>query len=129
MKCPGLHCDGCGGGDGNLFEVLVLFAVPAAVATVVLAYIEEILIAAGVIVGSVLAVTGFFVWRNWRKGWRPSLNPVVYWNPHAAVRAPAAPALTAEQLAGLAQLGQAIHDVRADGAMARQHAITNRRTP
>ena len=124
-RCPGLHCPGCG--DVSLSTILAL---AAAVAAVVLAVIfaAVIIITVAVVVAVLLALAAFFGVRAWRRGWRPSLDPVVAYTPlpeperarplraqefHLHLHGP----LTREQLAEAAEVirRQAITDRREHG--------------
>jgi hypothetical protein len=119
MGCEGLHCPGCGktGGGGALAILVTAGLTWWITANIVLVCVCTAPVAAVAVVVLV------------RKIRRELCEPV--WHPGyatvgARVNGPAAPPmLTAEQLAGLAELGQAIHDVQAADA---REAITSRRT-
>lgn len=112
-RCPGLHCDGCGRG-GALAAIL---AAGAAAIAAVAAFAEEILVAIGAAAAAVLALAVLAAVRAWRRGWRPSLDPVVAYTPlpepetrralppqqfHLHLHGP----LTPEQLAEIAAMRQ-----------------------
>ena len=109
--CQGLHCPGCGkaGGGGAL---AILFT--AAITWLVTANI--VLVCA--FTAPVAAVAAVVLVRKIRRELREPVWHPGYARVRARVNGPAAPALTAEQLAGLAQLGQAIHDVQAAEGLA-----------
>lgn len=111
--CPGLHCPGCGS-KGSLVAV----GGAAAVVALAVTFATEILVIAGTVVGTVLALVVFFLVRAWRHGSRPSLNPVVAYTPLPEPEPRALPApqefhlhlhgpLTREQLDGLAAIREA----------------------
>jgi hypothetical protein len=87
--CPGLHCPGCGDRDFGPAAALIS---AAAIVAVVVAFAEEILVITGTVVVVALATVVFFAVRAYRRGWRPSLNPVVAWDPRAALPPPEATA-------------------------------------
>ncbi len=110
MSCPGLHCPGCGQAGGGW--VLAILAT-AGVAWWVTANIVLIAVCTAVVAAVAGVVIVRAIYRELRVPvWRPGQAQV------NGPTLPPAPALTAEQMAGLAQLGQAIHDVRAAGQIA-----------
>ena len=107
MSCPGLHCPGCGGaGAGGALAVLLTAAITW--------WVTANIVLVCACTAPVAAVAGVVLVRKIRRElrepvWRPGYATV-----GARVNGPAAPPmLTAEQLTGLAQLGQAIHNVQA----------------
>lgn len=93
-RCEGLHCDGCGHGGGRW---LVILGAIGAAGTALAALAEDLLIAAGTAVLAALAAVVLLAARALRRGWRPSLNPVVAWNPYTPVESRHAGALPAPQ--------------------------------
>ena len=64
----------------------VLLAGGSAVAAVA-GFLTSLVEVAGAIVVSLIALLALVAVLAYRSGWRPSLNPVVAWNPHTAVEA------------------------------------------
>ena len=110
--CPGLHCPGCGkAGGGGMLAVLLTAALTW--------WITANIVLVSVCTAVVAAAAGVVLVRKIRRELREPVWHPAYATIGARVNGPAAlPVLTADQLAGLAQLGQAIHDVRTDGEIA-----------
>ncbi len=118
MSCPGLHCPGCkeAGGLGAAGLVLAVVLGGGALVSWALANLELIAAGFSVMAAAVLTLTVRAVRRELRE---PTWHPEDDRAP-GRVNAPApVPALTTEQITGLAELGQAIHDVRVHGAWQR----------
>jgi hypothetical protein len=128
-KCPDLPREGCGGG-----EAAAVLAVTAALALIaaVIAVAAELLIIIGTIVAVTFAVLGYAAVRSWRRGWRPSLNPVVAWQPHVALEAEPRP-VTARPSQALPAPQQHVHyHLHLDGQepeAVRRQAFTDRSNP
>jgi hypothetical protein len=126
-KCPDLHCEGCGGG-----EAAAVVAVAAAMIAAVIAVAAKVLIIIGTIVAVTFAVLGYAAVRSWRRGWRPSLNPVVAWQPHVAIEAEPRPvtARPAQALPAPQQIHIHFHFHGLDAGQAaevvRRQAVTGR---
>jgi hypothetical protein len=127
-NCPGLHCPGCGGKGG----LLAALGAAGAVIALVAAFAEELLIIAGTVVAVLLALIVLVVARAWRRGWRPSLDPVVAYTPlpeperRPVSAAHAAQALPAPQTVNYFSFyGVAPEQV---AEVVRRQAITDRRT-
>jgi len=122
MNCPGLHCPGCSDGTSLIPAAVLAAGVWFAVTHehTIGRVIDGLLITAGATVAVLLALTITGLVRVARResllriGWsRPAIRADA--NPRQAIPGAATPMLTAEQMAGLAALGQAIHDTQAHG--------------
>lgn len=120
MSCAGLHCDGCRGGGGLLAIALAAAAGlggAGAAVSWVLANITLIAVCALVSAGAVVSLMVRVVRRELHEHtWHGEARIGARVNMPAIPPPAPAPALTADQITGLAQLGHAIRAVRADGA-------------
>ena len=133
MSCPGIpaHCPGCKEAGGAAAMVLAVAGGIGGICDVFAWIAADLLLIAVCAVVSAVAVTAQVV-----RVVRRELHEHTWHPPDAqvparvngpaipALAAPARPVLTTEQITGLAELGQAIHDVRAHGA--RQRVIEER---
>ena len=79
------------GGSGLLLPVVcvgagVLLAGGGTVAAIT-GFLTSLVEVAGAVIISLIALAALIVVLVYRRGWRPSLNPVVAWNPHAVAEA------------------------------------------
>jgi hypothetical protein len=126
-NCPGLHCPGCGGKGGLLAALGAAGAAIALVAT----FAEELLVIAGTAVAVLLALVVFIAVRAYRRGWRPSLDPVVAYTP---LPEPEAKPVTARPVRAL-PAPQTVNNYFFNATpeqiaeVVRRQAITDRREP
>ena len=106
MSCPGLHCEGCGkAGGGGALAVLFTAAVTW--------WFTANIVLVCVCTAPVAVVAGVVLVRKIRRELREPVWHPGYTQVRARVNIPVAPpALTAAQLEGLAQLGQAVYEAR-----------------
>lgn len=76
---------GGGGGDGKtLLIVVVAVTLFGGAGAAIVAFLTDLLLILGALVGVLLAAVVTVIVLAWRRGWRPTLNPVISWQPHVA---------------------------------------------